>query len=216
MRKSQHVSTWSEILLPDGDADHLRLHRCRRTSPWQRCGRLPTLTGPSGCGTFVPQCDSLRRCRARSPTGRPADHWETDREQTHRWSDWPFLQVTVPKKGSVSNFTVPLGGLEPGHYIHVSGLTPQTVWDDQKLILPGAVTTSTEEVVKVWTLHARFYVLEMCLNLLMSVLTHEMMSKKRAIFYQWTLLIQIFLIKIFRKTASSKTIRVPVQWADIL
>lgn len=138
MQKPQRVSTWSGFPFPDwdtgggqADTDHLRLHRCRRTSPWQRCGRLPTLTGPSGCGTFVPQCGSLRRCRAHSPAGRPADHWETDREQANTVSLTGRF-CSLPSEKTISlQFHRPSGmfGMVTTHML---GLTPQNVWDDQK------------------------------------------------------------------------------------
>lgn len=191
----------------DHNTDDLRLHRCRRTLPWRRCGWLPSLTGPSGCGTSVPQPGSLQRCRARSPTGTPADHWETGREQTHRLSDWPFLRVTIWKKWPASNVIVPLGCLEPGHQIH--GSDPVQRPEQWKMMrnsfLPGAVITSTEREVNVCKkiLYGRFYVLEMCLNLLTSpfrVIFNTLNAQQVSIFYQWTLLIETCLIKIYRKT----------------
>lgn len=108
----------------DHNTDHLRLHRCRRRSPWRRCGRLPNLIGPSGCGTFVLQRSSSQRCRARSPTETSADHWETDREQT------PFLWLAI------------FAGYDLEKMIRLQFLCPSgmfgtwfwTAWDDQKVI----------------------------------------------------------------------------------
>lgn len=119
----------------DYNTDNLRLRRCRRTSPRWRCGRLPNLIGPSGCGTFFLQRGSLQRCRARSPTETPADHWETDREQTHCLSNWPFLQVTIKKKQApISPSLWDVWNLVTNTRMNLSNFLNSVRWSDDQLI----------------------------------------------------------------------------------
>lgn len=76
-------------------------------------------------------------------------------ESKHRFSDWPFLQVIIWKKWSASNFSVPLGCLEPGSEQREM---------IRKSFLPGAVITSTEQDINECykILYSRFFMYLRC------------------------------------------------------
>ena len=61
--------------------NYSRPRRSQRMLPLWHFGWRPNLIGPSGFETFVPHFGSWRCYRARSPTGRPAEHWERERER---------------------------------------------------------------------------------------------------------------------------------------